>query len=155
MLQGDDPVPALEAGLCTALRGALKQRHTELETAHAAAMATLDADAGWQALAEAEQQAILSQVALTPPQAPALQSTEDLLKELSNRSLDARADAVSAIPERVSRALEAAARASTPEARRVSLKHATLSSEQEVRDWLAEQEKTLLEAVRKGPVIIG
>lgn len=155
LLQGEDPVPALLARLGSALRAQLKQRHTELEAAHASAMATLQADAGWQALSAADQQAILSQVALSQPLAPALQSTEDLLKELNSRSLDARADAISAVPDRVSRALEAAARANTPEARRVSLRPATLSSEQEVRDWLAEQEKSLLKAVRQGPVIIG
>ena len=155
LLQGEDPVPALESRLCTALRAQLKQRHDELDSAHKQAMATLQADHGWQALKDVDQQAIIGQVALTPTAAPALQSTEDLLTELNHRSLEARADAVSAVPERVSRALEAAAKANTPEARRVNLRQATLSSEQEVRDWLAEQEKKLLEAVSQGPVIIG
>lgn len=155
LLQGDNPVPELESCLCAALRAQLKQRHAEMDAAHKQAIDTLQADQGWQALSEADQQAILHKVTLVPPKAPALQSTEDLLSELNQRSLDARADAISAVPERVSRALEAAARANTPEARRVNLRPATLSSEQEVRDWLAEQEKKLLEAVGQGPVIIG
>ena len=155
LLQGEDPVPALESRLCTALRAQLKKRHDEMEAAHKQAMATLQTDHGWQTLGEPEQQAILGQVALIPPKVPALQSTDELLAELNQRSLDARADAVSAVPERVSRALEAAARANTPAARRVNLRPATLSSEQDVRDWLAEQEKKLLEAVGQGPVIIG
>lgn len=155
LLEGDDPVPALESKLGSGLRSRLTQLHTELQEAHDRAIQTLEADDRWNELSTNDQQAILKQVALAEPQPPALKTTDDLLRELSHRSLDARADAISAVPDRVTRALEAAARANTPEARRVSLKPATLSSEKEVKEWLAEQEENLLDAVRHGPVIIG
>jgi hypothetical protein len=42
-----------------------------------------------------------------------------------------------------------------PEARRIALQPATLRSEAEVKAWIAGQEKTLLEAVKNGPVVVG
>lgn len=155
LLTGDDPVPALESQLGSIIRNQLTQFHTEMSAAYDNALSTLNADDSWQQLDETKQQAILSQVGLIEPQPPALKTTDDLLDELTRRPLEARSDAISAVPNRVSTALEAAARARTPEARRVNLKHATLSSEEEVKAWLTEQERLLLDAVRKGPVIIG
>ena len=53
------------------------------------------------------------------------------------------------------RALEEAARRLKPEARRVGLRAATLEDEAAVKAWLGEHETKLLEAVAKGPVIVG
>jgi len=62
---------------------------------------------------------------------------------------------VAAVPERVSEALAEAARRSRPQARRVPLRRALLSTEEDVRRWLAEHEQTLLAAVKEGPVVVG
>ena len=51
--------------------------------------------------------------------------------------------------------LEEAARRLKPEAKRIILRAATLNDEAAVRAWLEEHEKKLLDAVAKGPVIVG
>ena len=83
-----------------------------------------------------------------------MRTDAELLAELDRESLAARAAATAAVPERVGRAMAEAARKKEPEAVRVSLRTATLRSEAEVKAWLAEQEKRLLQAVARGPVIV-
>jgi hypothetical protein len=59
------------------------------------------------------------------------------------------------VSERVVRALEEAARRLKPEARRVGLRTATLEDAAAVETWITEHKTKLLEAVAKGPVIVG
>ena len=86
--------------------------------------------------------------------------TEELLASLDERSLSAWQSDIDAVRERTSQALtEAAGRLHTDgESGRaptsVAIRRGTLADEAAVRDWLREQEERLLEAVRKGPVIL-
>jgi hypothetical protein len=118
-------------------------------------MKTLEADASWKALNQTDRDVILSQVGLRAPAELSIKSDDDLVVELDRQSLAARADAVAAVPERVARALEEAARKLKPKAKRITLRAATLETEEEVKAWLSESEQKLLDAVKQGPVIIG
>ena len=87
-------------------------------------------------------------------------STDDTLRRaLDTRPLSAWRDNLDAVPQRVARALEhAAARipGDDPQgpATTVAIRRGTLADEAAVRAWLAEHEKKLIEAARKGPVIV-
>jgi hypothetical protein len=51
--------------------------------------------------------------------------------------------------------LEEAARKQAPDAKKVTLRTATLENEAAVLAWIDEHQTILLEAVAKGPVIVG
>ncbi len=155
LLDDTDHVTPLVTKAANALRSALTEQATAFQTAYNEGLKTLNADASWQQLDGAAKQAILSQVSLTSPTPPVTKTDEDVLRELDRSSLDARVSAVAAVSERVARALEEAARRLKPEARRVGLRAATLEDEAAVKAWLDEHETKLLEAVAKGPVIVG
>lgn len=155
LLDDADRVSSMAAGLGIALRAALTERTERLATAHERGLAILAADAGWSAADPNARSEILRRVGLALPAPPAMRTDEELLAELERAPLESRDSASDAVPERVARALAELARRSAPAARRVSLRAATLSTEAEVRDWLAEQSERLLDAVRNGPVIVG
>lgn len=118
-------------------------------------MQTLQSDASWQALDDSTRNEVLAQVGLTPPAEPAIRTDESLLQELNRQSLAARADAVAAVSERITRALAEAARRLKPQTRRVTVRRAMLETKDDVRAWLEEHERRLLEEIKHGPVIIG
>ena len=155
LLENSDHVTPIRSRLTAALRAAVTEQAQALQQAYDEAMTTLASSDPWRALDQAARDEILHEVGLRPPVAPTLATDDDLLRELDRQALDARADAVAAVPARVNKAMELAARKIQPQARRVPLRPATLESEDEVKAWLAEHEKKLLAAVKDAPVIIG
>jgi len=159
LLGETDPVTPLAAKLAAELRTALSEKHAELGRAIEHAEAALDADATWAKLDAAAQDEIRRQLDLLPP--PTLEvATDDALRQaLDERPLRTWQADIDVAGERASQALEAAARrlASDDPARpttTVALRRGTLADEAAVREWLAEHEAKLVEAVRTGPVIV-
>lgn len=150
-----DHVSPIRAKVAAGLRAAVTELFSALQKAFEEGIQTLQDDASWQSLDESARDQILGQVGLKPPTEPAIKTDESLLAELDRQSLAARADAVAAVPERVTRALAEAAHRLKPEARRVTVRRAMLETEDEVRGWLAEHERMLLEEIKRGPVVIG
>jgi len=155
LLEDTDHVPPIRAKVATALRAALTEQFNAMLKAWDEAVKILESNASWAALDDNTRNDILDQVGLRAPVEPSIRNDEDLLRELDRRPLAARVDVVAAMPERIARALEEAARKLKPKAQRISLPPATLETEDEVKAWLAEQELKLLEAIKQGPVIIG
>jgi hypothetical protein len=155
LLGGEDPVPPLLARLAAALRAAVTEQHAAFEQAYRQAEADLACDANWEKLTNADRSVILQQRGLLAPVGPSFRTDQDLLAELERQSLRARFDAVGAVPEKVRQVLEDAAKKLEPKARRVALRAATLVSADEVRVWVEEQQKRLLDEVKLGPVIVG
>ena len=155
LLDDPDHVAPLVTKAANALRSALTEQATAFQIAYDAGLETLNADTSWQQLDDAGKQAVLSRVSLTPPTPPVTKTDEDVLRELQQSSLDARVSTVAAVSERVARALEEAARRLKPEAKRIHLRAATLEDNAAVKAWLGEHETKLLNAVAKGPVIVG
>ncbi len=159
LLDHEDRVAPLAATLAAALREALTDLHRRLGEAVEKAVRSLEADATWTALDAEARNAILREVGLVAPAPLQVGSEEELLQALDGHPLDAwRAD-IDAVSVRTARALErAAARlAETRPERRattVTVRRGTLADEDAVRHWLHEQEEKLLEAVKKGPVIV-
>jgi len=155
LLAATDPVTPVRAALADALRKAVNEAHAAHEQAYTAALAELQANTTRSQVAVADQAAILDQVRLVQPVKGDVSTDEALLASLDARPLAAREAEADAVRGRVARALELAARLLEPKVRTIALERATLRSEQEVRDWLARQEKRLLDAVKQGPVLIG
>ena len=155
LLEDTDHISPLRAKVATALRAAVTDQFNTLHKAWNEGIQILQANAMWTSLGDAVRNKILDQVGLRTPIEPSIRKDEDLLSELDRQSLAARADAVAAVPERIARALEEAARMIKPRAQRFSLRSTTLETEEEVKNWLVEQERKLLEAIKQGPVIIG
>ncbi len=159
LLDETDPVAPLAARLATALRQAVIAHHRELQRAIEEAIRGLDGDATWTALDGDARAAILRETGLVVPPEPRMATDAELLGTLDERSLAAWTDAIGAVPARAAEALERAAERlaeAEPEHRTttVTLPKGTLPDETAVREWLREQEEKLLEAVRKGPVIV-
>ena len=146
---------ALRGKLSIALRAAVTAQNQEFERAQREADATLLADSNWRALSAADQQAFRHQRGLSLPPAPSIKTDQDLLEELNRQPLKGRADAVGAVPEKMRQVMADAAKKLQPKARRFSLRPATLVTADEVRAWVEEQQKRLLDEVKQGPVIVG
>ena len=150
----------LAGRLAAELRQALTARRRELSAAVAAAMAELAADATWSGLEGPAQEEILRQCRLEPPVEIPIATAEELLSNLDRRPLAAWQAEVDAVPERASKALAEAAECLHAEDKNtrppisVTIRPCTLADKAAVRQWLREQEERLLEAVRKGPVVL-
>ena len=154
LLEPTDPVSPLRSGIADALRKALLDAHTAHERAHAGGTDSLEGSPLWQRLAPEGRAGILTNVGLTRPAAVDASSDAALLSALDARSLATREADADAVPGRVQRALEQAARLLEPKVRPLSIERATLSSEQDVQSWIDRQQKTLLAAIKDGPVLV-
>ena len=154
LLAPTDPVAPVRGGLSRVLREAVNVSQTALEAAYARGVAMLSANETWSRLPKPEQSRILSEVNLLPPSRSDVSTDEGLLASLDNRPLAARDAEIDAVVGRAQKALELAAKFLEPKLRPVTVERATLRNPDDVRQWLGRQEKTLLEAVKQGPVLI-
>ena len=159
LLAGTDHVSPVLAKLVGALRGELADRHRELEEAVGGAAEVLGGDGTWRKLDGADQGAILGRVGLERPEPLAVETNEALKRTLDVRGLAAWRSEIDAVPERLARALEEAAKQleeedEGPPVTYVKIQPVTLPDDAAVRRWVAEHETKLTEAVRKGPVIV-
>lgn len=154
LLDSSDPATPARSALADVLRKAVNEAQTAYEKAYAAGCATLTASSTWHRVPESEHARILREVALTAPGKLDISTDEALIASLNRQSISARQAEAAAVPGRVQRALELAAKFLEPKVRRLTIESATLRNEQEARDWLARQEKVLIEAVKEGPVFV-
>jgi hypothetical protein len=159
LLADTDHVSPLAAKLAGVLRVALTTKHAELRTAAEGANAALAGDATWSKLDEPVQSEIRQQLGLQPPP-PLTVATDDALRSaLDLRPLSTWQADIDAAGERVTKALEQAAKKLESEdparpTTTVALRRGTLADEAAVLEWLEEHESKLLDAVRTGPVIV-
>jgi hypothetical protein len=159
-LLGDtDHVAPLVAKLASELRRALGDLHARLRAAVEQADATLARDATWSKLDAAAQAELRRQLGLDAPPALAVATDEALCQALDARPRSAWQADIDAVGERMAKALEEAAkRLAESDPQRtittVAVRRGTLADEAAVRAWLEEHETKLVEAVRKGPVIV-
>ena len=160
LLADTDHAAPLAARLASDLRVAVTERRVRLADAVATAESELAVDTTWQRLDGEAQREIRQQCHLAPPEDLRVATDDELLASLDDRPLSAWQSNIDAVRERTSQALAEAVRrlhaegesAAAPTS--VTLRRGTLADEAAVRDWLREQEERLLEAVRKGPVVL-
>jgi hypothetical protein len=86
------------------------------------------------------------------PIKPDTASDATILAALDTRNLSARKAEADAVSGRVASALNAAAILLEPKVKAVNVEKALLKTADDVKHWTERQQKTLLEAVEKGPV---
>jgi len=118
-------------------------------------LARLEASEVWPRLPESDRTRLRSELQLNSLPEPSLASEEDLERELSTRPLATWPERIDALPTRFAEAAARAARLLEPTARTVRVASATLRTEEEVRAWVAATEKTLLNELKSGPVVVG
>ena len=155
LLDDPDPVPSLASRLADALREALTVARGKYTAAFTTKMQELQESADWKALASADQARILRECELREPPAQKMGSESEVAAALDAISLQAWANLLAALPERVARALLAAAQALQPKAVRVDLPHRTLQTEEDL-DAYVEQVRALIRPhlQEKRPVVL-
>lgn len=154
LLQTTDPVSPIRSALASVLRKAVTEVHGLLQTAYEHGIASLDASALWQRLPPNQRDDILAAIDLVPVESLDLSSDPALLSALDAKSLSARNAELHAIPGRVQKALEHAARLLEPKIRLVAIERSTLATEADVDAWLERQKKALVAAIKDGPVLV-
>jgi hypothetical protein len=154
LLEASDPVPGIHKKVVSLLRGALKKAHSAAASTYATEMAALEANENWKKLKKADRDRLLAEAGLRDFEAPAMSSDEELLASLDACSLPVWASKADALPEQFRKVALAAARLLEPKTQSVHLRSGTLTSPEEVKEWLAETEKDLVAKLKKGPVVI-
>ena len=154
LLEATDPVSPLRSTLADALRKAVLDAHAALEAAYAKGIASLESSSLWPRLTDADRSGILASVDLLPVAPLELSTDVALLSALDARSISARNAETDAVPGRVQKALEKAARILEPKVRSISIERSTLVTADDVDAWVERQKKTLVEAIKDGPVLV-
>ena len=128
--------------------------HAALEAAYEMGIASLEASSLWPRLTEADRNTILATVDLSPVAPLELSSDGVLLSALDARSISARNADTDAVPGRVQKALEKAARLLEPKVRSISIERSTLATPADVDAWVDRQRRPLVEAIKYGPVLV-
>lgn len=154
LLEPTDPVAPLRSGLADTLRKALLEAHGAYETEFSKGVASLEASSPWPKLSTSDRSTILANVGLTPAAALSVSTDDALVGALDTKSLSSRRAEADAVPGRVQKALEQAAKLLEPKVRAVSIERSTLATEAEVDAWLERQKKSLVLAIKDGPVLV-
>jgi hypothetical protein len=130
----------------------LNEAHSAHDVAHSEGIKQLITNPTWQKLTPPQQEKILGDVGIVAPTKPDTASGATILAALDARNLATRKAEADAVSGRVAHALNAAASLLEPEVKGVTVEKSLLKTADEVRQWTERQQKTLLEAVEKGPV---
>jgi hypothetical protein len=154
LLEATDPVAPLRSGLADALRKALLEAHGDYETEFGMGVASLEGSSFWPQLSASDRSSILASVGLMPVAQLSVPSDEALASALDTKSLSSRRAEADAVPGRVQKALEQAAKLLEPKVRPVAIERSTLMTEADVDAWLDRQKKALVVAIKDGPVLV-
>jgi hypothetical protein len=154
LLDSQDPVSAPIARLRELLVQRLTTAHRQLSERVSAAIADLNDLPAFAELDLGQKEALLREVELIMPSTPQLNDDKALVDALDRRSLRSWSDAVDAVPARIVKAAEKAARQAEPTVQTVTLERATLRTAEEVEAWAERQKQKLLAAVARGPALI-
>jgi hypothetical protein len=154
LLNDPDPVPGLVEKLASALRLALNQAQAACSMAFDAGHSSLDASATWQKLTPEQRHKLLSDSGARLVPAIMVGTTEEILETLGKTRLSEMWEISLALPTKFSNALAAAARLLEPKAQPVSLKTATIKTEDDLKSWLTDSGQRIREKMKTGPVIL-
>jgi hypothetical protein len=154
LLQAQDGISPLRRTLADLLRGGVQQAHRSFESAYAQHLITLEASDVWKRIEASDRTRILTGSGLSKSSAPDVSTDEKLLSTLEATPLSWWHDKLAALSGRFAQAAKEAAVLLEPKVQHVHLSSVVLRTETDVREWLAGQEKTLLERIKTGPVVI-
>jgi hypothetical protein len=154
LLDEVDPVKPLLDRLTGALRQALLGARAQVEAARERELAAIQSTEEWERLPDAAWRKLFRAHNLGPLDPLNLSTDEELLEALNQKPLGAWRLELEAIPTRIRRAREEAARKIAPQAVRVRPPSTTLETEAEVDDYLAALRERIMEHVREGKSVI-
>ncbi len=152
LLTDADPIAPIVNDLADALRDAIHEAAVALRDARVNAAGSLEHETAWKALNDAQREALLTEYHLGTEVEPNLADAAAVLMAAQARPLQGWTAELDAIPQRFSRALEAAIQLSVPAARTTTVRVSTasLSSTEEVERYIEALRVQLLDALTSG-----
>lgn len=156
LLADADPVAPIVKDLAGALRDAIHSYAGVLRETRKQAIEKLEAQTVWKGLEPTQRAALLADYHLVSESEPNLADPSAVLAAARVRPLQSWTAELDAIPQRASRALEAAVRLTTPAATTVAItvSTASLSSSEEVELYIDELRTQLLEALSSNDTVV-
>lgn len=153
LLADPDPVRPVLDRTADLLRLALNVHLAAYTQEYAAQMAGLITDAHWQALNAEQQDRLIGDQHIEPPPSLDLSTAEKLGDTLNNCDLRRWIERTHALRNRFDAVRLEAARLLKPDVVRVHLPKRTLNTAEEVKTWVLDVERVLLERLQAGPVM--
>ena len=154
LLDSTDHVTPLVKKAASALRSTVKAAHEGYEACHAAESECLETMDTWQKIEDSNRQDLLRNAGIDGIPELSVASDDELLTTLERTPLPSWRDKTDALSGRFAQAKATAAKLVEPRIQPVRLNSGTLTTKDEIHNWLAEQEKTLVEKLKDGPIVI-
>ncbi len=154
LLLDPDPVEPLMRNLQGALRSELTALYSRYKNQLDRHKSDLETDSSWNDLPGEERDRLWEESAILSPPDLSIGTLEDLMESLNLHPIPVWKDRIDALSGRFTRLREAAARALEPEARAIDLPHETLRTPEDVEAWLEKVRETLMERIRKSPIVV-
>ena len=155
LLEDSDPVPAIHDRVVKLLRAAVKKAHTATKAAYDREMEALGENENWKKTKKGDQVRLLQEAGIDEVGDLDVGNDSSLIAALSQRSLPVWSTTADALPERFRQVALAAAQLLEPKTQSVRLKSGTLKTADDVKEWLLETEKDLVQKLKKGPIVVG
>lgn len=154
LLSDPDPVTPLLKSLEDTLRSHITAKHTQYKESLQQRVNSLNTDESWGQLSAEQQQSIMDSCDIESAVDLQIATQAELLQELTAHPVTGWDDRIDALSGRFTRAREQASKLLEPETQSIDLPRRTLKDEADVQKWMKEVNEVLLEAVKKGPVVI-
>lgn len=154
LLETQDPLSTPLADLRKTLVPRLKTAQSQVAERIREALEELAKSQAYADLPLGEKETINRANGLTVPSLPPTDTDSALADALDAMPLSAWRDALDAVPTRLTKAMEAAARAAEPTVQTFRVERTTLKTPADVEAWVSRQREKLLEAIGKGPALV-
>ncbi|MGA9796697.1 MAG: BREX system P-loop protein BrxC [Rhizomicrobium sp.] len=155
LLEASDPLPGPMQRVRELLIKQVTAAHKDLAQAVRAARETLDSNPVWAALELPKKEQILAEVGLRVPAPPDVTDDAQLAETLDRKPLGQWQAEIRGIGDQQVSAAQKAAQLSAPQTQRAMIERGTVvRNAEDVDAWLARQRSALIEAVKRGPVVI-
>ena len=154
LLADSDPVPDLTRILADALRTAIVEAETGFSTTYDEELEQLESAESWQKIEPTDRDRILKESRIEKISKGIIGTEQEVLESLGRISLDAWGTRTAALPRLFEDARIRADKLVEPGLHHVKLRSTTLRTPEDVKDWLGETERQLLEQVEQGPVVV-
>ena len=154
LLDTSDHVSGLVKKCAELLRASVTTAHATLRSTHDEQMSLLTKSDVWTKLTADQQSSVLSSNGITDVATIKVGTDDELLRTLDSTPLSSWADKSAAIPGRFSAAIAQAGKLLEPKLQQVRLTSGTLKTPEDVKQWLSEKEKIIVEKLKSGPVIV-
>lgn len=154
LLEATDPLPDLTKTLAVALRIGLAEAENHFSEVFEKESGRLQAAESWQKIEESDRDRILEGLNIAKAVRGNTGTEQQVLESLERISLEAWRTRTAALPQLFTEARVQADRLVEPRIHHVKLGSATLRTPEEVRDWVATAEQTLLKKLKEGPIVV-